>query len=70
MEPIENVRDDIMQHERYVATERYVQSVLRLMGQSEDADNPMLVGRITSKIIRAFPIWAHSDSPLRRRDAQ
>ena len=55
-------------YNRYKTTEAYVRDVLRIMGQPEDAADPLLVGRIASKIIRALPVWTHQDSPLRLSD--
>lgn len=57
-------------YDRYVATEEYVRGVLRIMGQPDDADNPRLVGRIVSKILRALLVWAHPDLPLRLTDEE
>lgn len=42
-------------HDRYVEAENFVRDALRCMGQHEDADNPKLVGRVVSKILRALP---------------
>jgi hypothetical protein len=38
-------------HDRDIAAEAYVRETLRTMGQSDDADDSRLVGRLTSKII-------------------
>lgn len=45
---------DTKAHDFYVRTEIYVRDQLRAMGQSEDADNPQLVGRITSDIVKSM----------------
>lgn len=58
------------EHDRYVLTERYVRDAFRVAGQNEDADDPRLVGRITSRIIGLLDVWASPDSTLRKSDEE
>ena len=41
----------------YVTTEEYVRAVLHIFGQHDDADDPRLVGKLASRILRALPEW-------------
>ncbi len=68
--PMPHNQEPSPEHDRYIATEHYVRGVLRTLGQPDDADDPRLVGRLASKILRALPDWTRSDSSLRRPDAE
>ena len=54
----------------YFAAEEHVRRALCLMGQYEDADDPRLVGRLSSQIIKILVEGARRDSRLRLSDTE